>query len=211
MILNKLEFVLMNNPLRRLIQDKVEMKELWKLSSLPKNNVILEIGCGSGYGTSLIKKYFSPQKIEAIDLDPRMIALAKKRLHDPTIHFRVASATALPFKNYSYDAIIDFAIIHHIPDWKNCIKELHRVLKPGGKLIIEDLSIETFNQGVGRIYQKVLDHPYDDMYTPNEFVKHLESLGFRINSFHAYYPHHLLKYFVVIAEKYKITPQPLYI
>lgn len=201
MILNKIEFALMNNPLRRWIQEKVEVKELRRLSSVPQNKVILEIGCGSGQGTRLIKKYFSPQKIEAIDLDPRMIALAQKRVQDSAISFQVASATTLPFKDHSFDAVIDFAIIHHIPDWKNCLNELNRVLKPGGELILEDLSIETFNTGLGKIYQKILDHPYTHMYTQKEFVNYVESLGLRIRAFRPHYPFFFLRYFVIVAKK----------
>lgn len=191
----------MNNPLRRWIQEKVEVKELRGLSSLPKNKVILEIGCGSGHGTKLIKKYFLPQKIEAIDLDPRMIILARKRVQDQTVSFHVASATKLPFKDNSFDAILEFAIIHHIPNWRDALKELHRVLKPGGEMILEDLSIETFAGFWGSFYRKILDHPYQHMYTQKEFVDYVESLGFKINVFQAHYPFRLLKYFVVVAEK----------
>jgi len=68
MIVNKLEFLLMNNPIRAHIQDRIEAKEFGRLSSLPPDKVVLEIGCGNGTGTKLIKKYFSPKEIYAVDL-----------------------------------------------------------------------------------------------------------------------------------------------
>ncbi len=210
MILNKLEFMLMNNPVRRLLQDKIEARKLRTLSSLPQNKVILEIGCGSGYGSRLIKKYFHPREIQALDLDPRMIALAKKRGSDPSISFRVGSAARLPYKDRTFDAVIEFAIIHHIPDWKNCLKELQRVLRPGGEIILEDLSRETFETTLGKMYKKVLQHPYSKMYYREEFVEYLQELGFKIKVKKVYSPFHLLQYFIVVAQKptmrEKLTP-----
>ena len=200
MILNKLEFLLMNNPIRAFIQDKIEARRLRALSSLSKNKVVLEIGCGNGTGTKLIKKYFSPKKIEAIDLDPRMIRKAKKKIKDPTISFKVASATKLPYKNNQFDAVIEFGIIHHIPNWKDCLKELKRVTKPNGELIIEDLSIESFNTFAGKIYKRILTHPYKEMYTKKEFVEELQKLGFKIKHQETHNPFGLVKYFVIIAN-----------
>lgn len=62
MKLNKFEFLLMNNPIRNIIQEHVEVKRLRGFSNLKKNMVILEIGCGSGNGSKLIKKYFQPKE-----------------------------------------------------------------------------------------------------------------------------------------------------
>ena len=59
MKLKTLEFNSMNNPIRRLIQDKYELKILSQISSIKNIDNALEIGCGSGYGTHLIKSTFS--------------------------------------------------------------------------------------------------------------------------------------------------------
>ncbi|MCK4263620.1 MAG: methyltransferase domain-containing protein, partial [Candidatus Aminicenantes bacterium] len=105
------------------------------------------------------------------------------------------------YENNQFDAIFDFGIIHHIPNWKACLKELKRILKFGGELIIEDISIETFNTFSGKILKKLLKHPYDKMYNINEFIDYLKYLGFQISKYKIYHPLFLLKYFVVIAEK----------
>ena len=180
----------MNNPLRELVQEYVEIKELRRLSQLSTGLKVLEIGCGNGWGTKLIKKYFNPSEIRAIDLDPKMIDIAKKSNKDSRITFSIADATKLPYKDNSFDAIFDFGIIHHIPDWKNCLSELKRVLKPSGQLLIEDLSIETFETPFGKLMRKVLAHPYSAMYKRSEFIQHLKSIGFTISNYRLRYVKH---------------------
>ncbi len=200
--MNRLEFVLMNNPLRQLVQRTLEVKRMWKLARLqPGASLVLEIGCGSGYGTKLIKKHFKPKHIEAIDLDPKMIKVAIQKNQDPSVTFSVGDAACLTYEDKTFDAIFDFGIIHHIPNWKDCLKELQRVLKPGGTLVLEDLSIETFTTRFGKILRRLLVHPYDSMYTKKEFFHYLESQGFKIIHKAEYNPLGLIKYFILIANK----------
>ncbi len=200
--MNKFEFLSMNNPVRAFVQDRIEMQRIRQLIQLDKDLVILEIGCGNGNGTKLIKKYFEPKKIVAIDLDPKMIKIAKKNNIDPSILFSVGDAANLAsIPDKSFDAIFDFGIIHHIPNWKDCLQELKRVLKPSGQLILEDLSIETFTKGVGNIYRAILDHPYNEMLNRKDFVAYVEKLEFRIVKKEVHNPLGLMEYFIVIAIK----------
>jgi ubiquinone/menaquinone biosynthesis C-methylase UbiE len=201
MKLNKPEFLMMNNPIRAFIQDKVEARRLRKFSDLRKDKVVLEIGCGNGYGARLIKKYFSPKKIYGIDLDEKMIQLAKQKNKDSVVVFEVGDVLNLKFKSNQFDAIFDFGILHHVIEWKDALKELKRVLKPEGQLILEDLSIETFNGFFGWIMKKTFKHPYEKMFNKDEFIDYLKSLGFEIIEEKTYAP--FLRYFVVIAKKVK--------
>lgn len=200
MLLNTLEFMAMNNPIRAIVQDMIEAKTLRTYSTLAEDKVALEIGCGNGTGTKLIQKYFHPREIYAIDLDPKMINIAKKNNKNKNIYFEVGDASKLQFENNRFDAIFDFGIIHHIPNWKDCLQELRRVLKPHGQLILEDLSIETFENSLGKILKKVLDHPYNAMYKQEEFISFLEHLNFTIKAKKTF-THLGFRYFIVIAEK----------
>lgn len=200
MLMNKLEFIAMNNPVRAFIQDVIEVKTLSKYAKISSDTTALEIGCGNGTGTKLIKKYFHPQEIYAVDLDPKMIALAKKNNNNINIHFELGDAAKLSYDNNTFDAIFDFAIIHHIPNWQECLQELKRVLKPHGQLILEDLSIETFENTLGKTFRKVLDHPYNAMYKRKEFLDYLNKLGFTIQIMKTFAPLSF-RYFIVIAEK----------
>jgi ubiquinone/menaquinone biosynthesis C-methylase UbiE len=199
MKLNNLEFLLMNNPFRAYIQEKYELPVFMKHIAAEKFNSILEIGCGNGNGTKLIRKYYNPMHITAIDLDEKMIKIAqKKELHASTI-FQVMDASKLDFPDKSFDAVFDFGIIHHIPNWKTCISELKRVLKDGGKLFLEDLSIDSFSGFPGLIGKSLLAHPYKEMFSTDEFVQYLNRTGFSINHFEKRNPLKMIKYFFLVA------------
>ena len=200
MKLNRLEFLLMNNPIRAYAQEKYELPILMSMLSATTFSSVLEIGCGNGNGTKLIQKRFEPKHMTAIDLDKKMIKLARNAVRDPQITFQVMDASQLGFANKSFDAIFDFGIIHHIPNWRACIAELRRVLKQGGKLILEEFSIETFSGFPGRIYRSLLAHPYDQMFSIEEFVQYLKDAGFRIHGIKKANPLKIARYFWVVAS-----------
>jgi ubiquinone/menaquinone biosynthesis C-methylase UbiE len=180
MLMNKTEFWLMTNPVRRAVM-RLEAGKLKKMSGVDSLGAVLEIGCGEGQGTKNILRLFNPKSVYAFDLDPKMLARAKRRVKDSRVTFAQGDAAKLTFaKDKTYDAVFDFGIIHHIPNWQDCLREVYRVLKPGGLFILEDLSIESFSSGpLGKSMRRMLDHPYDSMYTKREFEAALEKLGFK--------------------------------
>ena len=200
MKLNPLEFLLVNNPVRAYVQEKYELPILMNMLTVDTFDSVLEIGCGNGNGTKLIRKFFHPSHITAVDLDQRMIQIAHRTIHDETITFQVMDASRLDFPNDSFDAIFDFGIIHHIPNWKDCIEELRRVLKEGGKLILTEFSLDTFSGFPGTLYRWLLRHPYEQMFSMQEFVKHLENVGFKINGFKKSNPLKMMHHFFLVAS-----------
>jgi ubiquinone/menaquinone biosynthesis C-methylase UbiE len=197
--LNRLEFLAMNNPVRAFVQEKYELNILRAMTSGQSFENVLEIGCGNGAGSKLIKKYFTPKNIIAIDLDEKMIERAQNRNNDSAITFRLMDASKLDFPDKQFDAIFDFGIIHHIPNWKSCLRELQRVLKPHGQLILEDLSIFSFTRGIGKLWRILSAHPYESMYTPKEFTDALEELGFKIIHYKESNPLKLIRFFSLNA------------
>jgi ubiquinone/menaquinone biosynthesis C-methylase UbiE len=200
MKLNKLEFIAMNNPIRAAVQEHYELPMLKSMITVEGIDKALEIGCGNGHGTKLIKKYFNPRNIIGIDLDERMIRLAKKRNADQSISFLAMDAAKLNFPDKYFDVIFDFGMIHHIPNWKDCLKELRRVLKDDGKVILEDLSSDTFKTSLGRVMKLLSDHPYADMYSTADFVNYMKSIGFEIINYKASNPAGLIKFFSLTAR-----------
>lgn len=169
----------MNNTIRRLSL-RFEARKLKKMSPVKQFDMVLEIGGGEGQGAKNILRLFKPTHLDSLDLDPKMIQRAKRRVHDRRATFSVGDASDLSFaQDNSYDAVFDFAIIHHIPNWQDCLKEVYRVLKPGGWFLIEDGSIESFTKKpIGRLFRRLFDHPYNQMYTKQEFETELDRIGF---------------------------------
>lgn len=190
----------MNNPLRGFIQEKYEIPILRKMTPKKSFYDALEIGCGNGNGTLLIKKHFNPAKIEAIDLDERMINIAQQRTTDKTINFKLMDASELEYPDNSFDIIFDFGIIHHIPNWRDCILELARVSKDGAYLLVEEVSIESFSGFPGILWKRIFAHPYQEMFTFNEFESYLRETGFKILNKKRSNPLSLLKFISLIAK-----------
>ena len=190
----------MNNPLRAFIQERYELPILRKMISTKGFESVLEIGCGNGTGTRLINKYFGPGKITAIDLDEQMIQIAKKNNRAENISFMVMDASKLDFPDNTFDMVFNFGIIHHIPNWKDCLNELKRVLKKDGELILEDLSIESFSGYPGKIYRSLLAHPYERMFSVDDFMHQLKETGFPIRHIQISNPMKLFKFFSLAAK-----------
>lgn len=91
---------------------------------------VLEIGTGSGYGIEII----APHTEQFITVD-KFMAQNRQALPD-NVEFRQATVPPLPFESGSFDYVISFQVIEHIKDDIELVRELHRVLRPGGKVII---------------------------------------------------------------------------
>lgn len=177
MLMNTIEYWAMNNPLRAFVQRHYEAPRLMGLVRGKTDNV-LEIGCGQGVGARIIFDLLSPEKYVGIDLDPRMIRRANKRAADlPNARFSEGDVSNLEFPDASFDLVVDFGILHHVPNWRSALAEIHRVLNIGGEFLFEDLPTETWERGIGRPFKKIADHPYDQIFGKQEFVDELANLG----------------------------------
>ena len=94
---------------------------------------VVEIGCGRGVGTQLLLERLGAVHVTALDLDPAMLIRARRRLarFGPRVDLRPGDAAALPMGDASVDVVVDFAVIHHIPAWRDAVAEAVRVLRPG--------------------------------------------------------------------------------
>jgi ubiquinone/menaquinone biosynthesis C-methylase UbiE len=179
MILNRCETLLMNNAIRALIQRWFEARRLERLGGATPNGRVLEVGCGRGVGVQILLDVFGADHVDAFDLDPSMVERARRRLrrrHD-SVHLSVGDVTAIPADDETYDAVFDFGIIHHVPDWQAALREIHRVLKPGGRLFAEEVH-ERFI--LHPLWRRLLDHPTENRFDHRRFAGELEASGFHL-------------------------------
>jgi ubiquinone/menaquinone biosynthesis C-methylase UbiE len=178
-ILNSVEKVLMNNPLRAAVQRRFEGPLLERFGGRVDGGRVLEIGCGRGVGTEIILSRFGAAHVDAFDLDPDMVERARRRLagFGERVRLYVGDATAIPAEPSAYDAVFDFGIVHHVPAWREAVREVVRVLRPGGRFFFEEVT----RQALARWgYRTFLRHPTQDRFSGAEFVAELERAGLRV-------------------------------
>jgi len=94
---------------------------------------LLEVGCGMG--TDLLQFARGGAKVTGVDLTPRSIELSRRHLslYGQTGEFAVANCETLPFADESFDVAYSNGVLHHTAETAGAVREIHRVLRPGGQ------------------------------------------------------------------------------
>lgn len=112
------------------------MRWLFDQFTFPPRPRVLELGCGAG-NLWLENIERIPQDAEIIlsDFSPGMLAQAQDNLSHQTadFQFRVINAQAIPFATQHFDVVIANHMLYHVPDKRLALREITRVLKPGGR------------------------------------------------------------------------------
>lgn len=179
MLLNRFETVLMNNPARAAIQRTYEAGKLLRLGGPAPGGRVLEVGCGRGVGTEILLRRFRAETVDAFDLDPAMVERARRRLsrYAGRVHLFQGDVEAIPAQSGTYDAVFDFGIIHHVPAWRRALREIFRVLRPGGRFYAEEVLRGMLERSLVR---RFLAHPATDRFDQVAFEGALGQAGFRL-------------------------------
>lgn len=116
-----------------------EFEELFRKEGKMKNNKklkVLDVACGNGRLYSFLKSY-TGIKYYGVDFNPALVKIAKK--NHTHARFQMAEMTKLPLPAHSFDSVWCIAALHHLPTkllQQKALKEMKRVLLPGGSLVI---------------------------------------------------------------------------
>ncbi len=181
MLLNRLEKAAMNNPVRSFLQRRLEARRLLAMGGAVSGGTVLELGCGRGVGTEIILDLFQAGRVEAFDLDPHMVALAQHRLaaRGDRVRLWIGDAERIPVESNRYEAVFDFGILHHVPNWQAALRETQRVLKPGGRFYAEEVLAPLLVQPV---FRRLFDHPQQNRFDHDRFVQGLLDCGFVVQT-----------------------------
>lgn len=130
------EFKAMNRSPRQMLQRYWEFPMLKRFGVPITGQDVLEVGCGSGYGAHLLAT-LEPKSYIGFDFMEEQLAIAHKRLPE-TEFIQQDAANMQAIATASKDTVVVFGVLHHIPEWKAAVREIARVLRPGGEVYLEE-------------------------------------------------------------------------
>jgi len=122
------------------IVEALEQRLLLRLAGDLRGRAVLDVGCGDGTLTLAFARA-GAAPVAGCDIDPRMIshAVVRAAQQHQAVHYAVADALRLPFADRSFDLVTVVAVLAFVADAEGAVREIARVLKPGGHLVIGEL------------------------------------------------------------------------
>jgi ubiquinone/menaquinone biosynthesis C-methylase UbiE len=159
-------------------KEKDKLSRLIPHFTINAGDRVLDAGCGTGRLIPYLKKSAgSSGQVVEMDFAKKMLDIAKGKYRHSEIFFVQSDARYIPFKENSFDAVICFALLPHVPDKQITLREFKRILKPNKSLIVaHTMSREQLNK-----FHKKVKGPVTQDLLPDE--KKMEALfinaGFR--------------------------------
>ena len=176
---------------------------------LGRGERILDVGVGTGHmAFDMAKATIGHNEIVGIDISDDMLNTCRERCADlPNVSFEMADLYDLPFDEESFDVVLSVQVFEYLEDVQKALLELHRVLKPGGRLILRDadwgtLIWESGNPDRMRHMLDIWDQHLADPFSPRTLAAWIDSAGFANCSVRA---------FVTVETDYDVTQTNYYI
>jgi ubiquinone/menaquinone biosynthesis C-methylase UbiE len=128
--------------MRRLFPEEALKTALIAQAHIQPGQNVLDMGCGTGTLTLLIKQTQPNAAVYGLDVDPQVLDIARRKAEQAgeTIVLHQGRATCLPYPDGSFDRVFSSLMLHHLTrdDKRRALGEAFRVLKPGGELHVAD-------------------------------------------------------------------------
>ncbi len=117
----------------------------FSLGPIAPGEAVLDLGCGGGFDALMAAQMVgSTGRVAGVDLSPEMLAAARAALAETPyawVELRQGDVEALPFADASFDVVLSNGILNLVPDKPRAVREIYRVLRPGGRLQACDIGL----------------------------------------------------------------------
>ena len=120
---------------------------------------------------------FGAADVTAIDIDPALAVAARRRLapYGDRVTVVDGDVTRLEFPDGRFDAVFNFAVLHHVEDWRRALREIVRVLGPDGRFFSQDHDVANHDW----LSRRLFHHPAD-RFTNQGFLNEMRIAGLEV-------------------------------
>ncbi len=150
------------------------------IASLAPGDVVLDLGSGAGIDCFLAARQVGPAgKVIGVDMTPEMVSRARANAEKGgyrNVEFRLGEIEALPVADTTVDVVISNCVLNLSPEKDRVLREVHRVLRPGGRIVVSDL---VSDRSVPEVVADSLDAVAGCLPTPRErYLEEFRDAGF---------------------------------
>lgn len=128
--------------LKWIMREETFKRRLIVQAQFDANQRVLDLGCGTGTLTLMIKKQYPKLELTGLDGDPQVLEIARRKAIQAyaSIQWDLGMAYDLPYENNTFDRVVSSLMTHHLTSGNKrlAFKEVCRILKPGGEFYIAD-------------------------------------------------------------------------
>jgi ubiquinone/menaquinone biosynthesis C-methylase UbiE len=156
-------------------RDPVQRESLEALQ-LGADDRLLDVGCGTGAASRSAASVAA--SVVGIDLSPEMIRQAQRLAEGfANVHFEIADSEHLPFEDGAFTAVLCSNSFHHYPDPARAVREMARVLAPGGRIVIGDACSDRAAARVADMFLRRFEPGHVRLYRSDELGSFVRDAG----------------------------------
>ncbi|MEW6030301.1 MAG: class I SAM-dependent methyltransferase [Chloroflexota bacterium] len=122
------------------MREETFKRKLIQQANIQPHMNVLDLGCGTGTLTIMLKKIHPNAQVTGVDGDPDVLTIARDKSRGTDIQWDQGLASSLPYPDSAFDRVVTSLVIHHLvtDDKRRAFKEIYRVLKRHGELYVLD-------------------------------------------------------------------------